>query len=116
MPSHKSRKGREPLMVRVWAELGAGRITEGFIADKTHFIHGIEQGGHITINPVHQTVDTLVHEILHRLYPQWSENYVRRTTTYLRRGMSDQETMAFFEEYGRRKRRRKRPLDLKDSA
>ena len=98
-------------MLRVWVELGSGRITEGFLSDRKHFTDGITYGnGHITINPAHQTCDTVIHEILHRLHPQWSERYVRRTTTYLRRRMTDAETMAFYDEYQRRVKKRKRRL------
>lgn len=101
---------RDPLMVRVWAELGAGRITEGFLKDKGQFTDGVEMGGHITINPVHQTVDTVIHELLHRLQPAWKESYVRRTTTYLRRRMTDEETLAFYQEYQARSKKRKRAM------
>ena len=103
-----SRKHRDPLMVRVWAELGAGRIVEGFISDAGAFVDGLTSGnGHITVNPVHQTCDTVIHEILHRLNPSWSENYVRNRTTYLRRRMTDAETQAFYDEYQKRKRSRR---------
>lgn len=107
------RNPRPPLMVRVWTELGAGRISEAYIKDGKHFTDGFANGtGHITVNPVHQTVDTLIHEILHRLHPEWSENYVRRTTTFIRRRMTDEETLAFYQEYEKRKRKRKRTLDV----
>lgn len=111
-----SRKDKRPsLMVRVWSELGAGRIVEGFIHDAKMFVDGETSGsGHITVNPVHQTCDTVIHEILHRLYPNWSERYVRRTTTWLRRRMTDEETQTFFEEYNKRvkkKRRRAKPTE-----
>jgi hypothetical protein len=115
------RNDRPPLMVRVWAELGSGRITEAYIkdADKKNqlFTDGyIDEGSkHITINPVHPTVDTIIHEILHRLHPTWKESYVCRTTTYLRRRMSDEETQAFYQEYQKRKRRRRRPLDVTEA-
>lgn len=103
---------RPPLMVRVWAELGAGKITEAFIRDGSNFTDGYCVGGHVTVNPVHQTVDTVLHELLHRLHPEWPENYVRRTTTYLRRRMSDEETVAFYDEFQRRARKRKRAVEL----
>jgi hypothetical protein len=44
---------------------------------------------------------------LHRLEPQWSENYVRRTTTWLMRRMSDEQIQALYEEYGKRVKKRK---------
>lgn len=108
------RTARDFAMIgRVWAELGAGRITEAFIKDGACVTDGYFSGtGHITINPAHQTVDTLIHEILHRLYPQWPEPYVRRTTTYLRRRMSDEEVQAMYDEFNKRKRTRKRPMTI----
>ncbi len=96
------------LIGRVWAELGAGRITEAFIRDGANFTDGFFNGnGHITINPAHQTVDTVIHECLHRAFPAWSENYVRRTTTYLRKRMSDDEIQAMYHEYRKRAKKRK---------
>lgn len=105
---------RDPLMVRVWAELGAGRISEGFLKDLGQFTDGVTIGQHITINPIHQTCDTIIHELLHRMFPEWKESYVRRTTTYLRRRMTDAETVAFYHEYQRRSHKRKRPMDVTD--
>lgn len=106
-------KGRDPLLVRVFAELGAGRITEAFIHDTKAFVDGeTAPSGHITVNPVHQTVDTVIHELLHRIEPGWSERYVRNRTTYVRRRMSDAEIVTFYDEYNKRKRTRKaRPRD-----
>jgi hypothetical protein len=96
------------LMGRVWAELGSGRITEGFIESTPgHFIEGCEDGGHITVNPAPSVVDTAIHEILHRLHPDWDENYVRRTTGYIMRRMHDSEIQAFYEEFQRRARKRR---------
>lgn len=103
------------LLGRVWAELGAGRVTEAFIRDGRNLTDGYYNGsGHVTVNPAHQTVDTLIHELLHRLHPQWSEAYVRRTTTYLRRRMSDEEVQAMYAEFEKRKRKRKTPRTIED--
>ena len=103
------------LIGRVWAELGAGRITEAFIKDGLSLTDGYYDGnGRITVNPQHQTVDTVIHECLHRAFPHWSENYVRRTTSYLRRRMSDEEVQAMYGEYKRRARRRRTPKVIED--
>ncbi len=102
---------RPPLMVRVWAELGAGGITEdiGLCSDVPgERLHGVKCGRHIWINPLWGTVDTLVHELLHRLHPEWSENYVRRTTSYLMGRMTDAEALAFYDEYQKRAKKPKR--------
>ena len=104
------------LIGRVWAEVGAGRITEAYIVDaETMGTDGYYNGsGRITINPAHQVVDTVIHECLHRAFPHWTERYVRRTTTQLRNKMNDHEIRAMYEEDQRRKRKRKRPLQLGD--
>ena len=103
------------LIGRVWAELGAGRITEAFIRDGRNFTDGYYDGhGRITINPAHQTVDSVIHECLHRAFPSWSESYVRRTTTYVRKRMSDEEIQAMYAEYQKRARKRKSPRVIED--
>lgn len=112
----KGRTARDfALIGRVFAELGAGNITEAFIRDGLSFTDGYFNGnGHITINPAHQTVDTVIHECLHRAFPSWSERYVRRTTTYLRKRMSDDEIQAMYSEFQKRSRKRKRPKVIVD--
>lgn len=103
------------LLGRIWAEIGAGKLTEAFIIDGRSMTDGVVTGnGHITVNPVHQTVDTVIHECLHRAFPAWSETYVRRTTSYLRRRMSDEEIQAMYAEFQKRSRKRKRPVRLEE--
>ncbi len=51
------------LLGRVWAELGAGRITEGFLpSDRHHFVEGYTDGQHITVNPAPSVVDSVIHD------------------------------------------------------
>ena len=100
---------RPALLVRVLTEIGKGRISEGFIHDNDAFTHGETDGRHIKVNPAISVVDTLLHEALHRLEPGWHENYVRRTTTFLLRRMSDEQIQALYDTYQQiAKRRRKR--------
>lgn len=103
----KKRPERTPLILRVCAELGAGRIDEGFIAAKHHIVHGLCESGQITVNPVHFTLDTVVHECLHRLHPEWSENYVRNRTSFVTNQLSDAEKQTIYGEYQARVTRRK---------
>jgi hypothetical protein len=103
------RQYRPGLLVRVLTEIGRGRISETFIKDKHHFVHGETNGTHIKINPAIALCDTLIHETLHVIEPAWSETYVRRTTTWLLRRMSDEQLETLYQEYGKiAKRRRKR--------
>jgi hypothetical protein len=101
-----------PLIARVWAELHEGRISEAYIQTPGYLVDGVtkDSSGHITINPAHAIVDTLIHELLHRLHPEWSENYVRRTVSLLRNQMTDTQVQAFYRAYRRIARRRKTPL------
>jgi uncharacterized protein (DUF2344 family) len=97
------------LMGQVWAELGSGRVNEAYIASgKGYYVEGVVDGQDITINPAPSVVDTAIHECLHRMRPDWSELYVRRTTSYLMRRMSDEEIQAFYGEFQKRARKRRR--------
>jgi hypothetical protein len=96
---------RPRLLNRVWSELGAGRIREGYVSDPHQFIDGYIEGQDIWINPAPAVVQTLIHEILHRLYPNWTERYVAGQTTRLMRRMSDQEVQDLYEEYQKRVKR-----------
>lgn len=79
---------RDPLLLEVAAAIGAGGISIGPIYDKGQFVHGQIEGSKIVINPTIETVDTLLHECLHRLRPQWSERAVRSRTTRIMRSLS----------------------------
>jgi hypothetical protein len=96
------------LFEQVLSALAEGRISETYIQAPDRLIEGMTlDSGHITINPVHAIVDTVIHELLHRLHPEWSEGYVRRTTTLLRNQMTDTDVQAFYRAYRRVVRPRK---------
>jgi hypothetical protein len=101
-----------PLLLRVIAELGRGRVFEGYVQDRKDFVDGVCDGQEITINPLHQTIDTVLHECLHRAYPDWSETYVRNRTTFLRRRMTDEEAQEVYRIYQSLVKKRKRTKDL----
>lgn len=96
-----------PLLLRVMAEIGAGRITEAYIHDPGLMTEGVTEGKWITVNPAHAIVDVILHEALHRAFPRWSERTVRQKTSYLCRRLSDAEVQTIYQEYQRRKRTRK---------
>jgi hypothetical protein len=105
--SPKRPKGNA-LIVEVLTDFGSGRIREGFIKDGNWFVHGETCGQRITISPAISVVDTVIHECLHRIRPNWSESYVRRTTTWLLRRLSDEQIEQMYEEYNKRVKRRVR--------
>lgn len=92
---------------RIFSELGKGNISEGWIPSEGELkIHGFCAGGkgsdrNITINPVHVMVDTLVHELLHRIHPDWTEKQVRVATAYMCRRFSDRTMQALYRKFKR---------------
>jgi hypothetical protein len=104
------RRGRDPLLIAVLAELGAGRISEDFITSQTPgaVIHGLIEGQHISINPMHSVVDTVLHECLHRARPEMSELAVRRRTAKFMRCLTDVEIQSIYDIYQRASKKVKR--------
>ena len=95
------------LWMRLCVELGAAPITEAYIqATDTDFIEGFceTRTGSITIAPHTNVVNTLIHELLHRMYPTRSEKSIRRSTTLLMQTLTDQEIKWFYDEYQVRKK------------
>ena len=97
--SNSTRRDRPALLVRVLLEIGKGRIEERWIADKDSFVHGECDGKTVTVNAAVDVVDTLLHEALHRLEPEWGEAYIRNRTTYLMRRMTDEQLQTLHAEY-----------------
>ena len=91
------------LWLRLCVELGAAPSTEAYLSSDYEYVAGMCEAGSITIAPHNHTVDTLIHELLHRLYPKRSERSIRRTTSMLRKTLTDEEVQWFYDEYQRRK-------------
>jgi len=112
------KKGRgennKKLWLRLRSELKTAEITEAYVSANDVYVDGLcHADGSVVINPQHQTVDTVIHELLHRIYPERSERSIRRTTTILRKTLTDKEVQEFYEEYRRRRKKGKpRSADL----
>jgi len=107
-------ESNKKLWLRLRSELKAAEITEAYVSANDVYVDGLcHADGSVVINPQHQTVDTVIHELLHRIYPERSERSVRRTTTILRKTLTDKEVQEFYEEYRRRRKKGKpRSADL----
>ena len=93
-------KTRDPLLLEVAAAIGAGNLRIAHIpSTRREYIHGLcdQHTGHVTINPATGTVDTAIHEMLHRLRPHWTERGVRRRTRQLMKRLSDAEVEKLYE-------------------
>lgn len=95
------KRGRDPLLIAVLAELGSGRISEDFVRSERPGwkIDGLTDGGHIIVNPIYEVVDTVLHECTHRARPDLSELAVRRRTAKFMRCLTDVEVQAIYDQY-----------------
>lgn len=106
--------GRDPLLLQIAAAIGAGRISIRAIHEDGDRCHGVTlDDGEIAISPIPSTVDTAVHECLHRLFPRWSERTVLAKTTYLLKRMTDAEMEMLYVILQASAKVKKRPLRLR---
>ena len=90
------------LQEQVWAELREGKhIVEAFIAgDETkELIYGLMTENKVYVNPALPTVEILIHELLHRLYPRWGETRVQNETRRIIRLMDNAEIQKWHRAY-----------------
>jgi hypothetical protein len=90
------------LLLKLMARLGEVTMKEAYIPKEGQSnIYGYTwfDPPRITINPLPNLVDTVVHELLHSCYPSYSEATVRRLTRRLMHEMTDDEIKAFWDAY-----------------
>jgi hypothetical protein len=107
---------RDRLIDELTHELDRGFIYEAtLIADDGAHIEGLcnHENQHITINPKVSIVATLLHELIHRRYPSWSERRVRREEKRAMRQLSQQDVETWHRRYKRAVRKR-RPVDASE--
>lgn len=102
-----------PELADLWDELQRGRIYEAAIWSRTHVIDGVQDGETIYIDPRPAVIEILIHELLHRRKPRWSERRVDREAKRLIHRMTAPEMRAWWQRYNQIKRRR-RPITLED--
>jgi hypothetical protein len=95
----------------VTEELSKGRIYEATLVDPTHHLEGLCDPAtqSITINPKVSIVDSLIHELLHRRYPTWSERRVLQETRHLMGFLSSHDIEVWYRRY-RRAVKKRRPV------
>lgn len=101
----KTKKGQSPLLLRVMARFGEVEFVEGWLdrgQSGRHTLGLWQSDGTVTINPIPEMVDTIIHEIIHDLFPDYSERAVCSLTGKLRRQLSDEQMQTLYEEYKRR--------------
>lgn len=100
----------DEMIAEITQELSKGQIFEAPVvgAAKSHY-EGLcnWETGAITVNPSVSVVDTLIHELIHRRYPRWSEIRVRRETWRIMRQLSPEDVSAWYKKYKRLARKRR---------
>lgn len=93
----------------VTEEFAKGGIFEAEIIDPERHVEGLcdYDTAQITINPKVSVVDTLIHELLHRRYPKWTERRVRQETRLLMGILSHADVASLYQRYKRAVRKRR---------
>ena len=91
-------------------ELQKGRIVEARIRAFGEHVDGLHEPGSdfIYIDPRTAVVSTLLHELIHRRWPSWSETRVCQEERRLILNMTPDEVAAWYRRYQKAKRTRKR--------
>lgn len=90
-------------------ELTKGQIYEATLVDPTHHLEGLCDGDVITVDPQVSIVSTLLHELIHRRYPAWSEARVRRAERQALSQLSQHDLRVWYRRY-RRAVKKRRPV------
>lgn len=89
-------------LTEIFTELGSGKLVASFIHDPGYATEGMVTDGYIVVNGYHALCNIIIHECLHRAHPDWSETYVRRTTTWLQNRLSDDDVIAVVQSFQKR--------------
>ena len=106
------------LIADLAAEFTKGRIYEATLVtdDGAHLMGMCDTGANtITIDPKVLIVSTLLHELIHRKHPAWSEARVRRAEKRALKLLSQQDVQTWYRRY-RKAVRKRRPVDALEYA
>jgi hypothetical protein len=105
------------LLAAIAEEFQKGQIFEAPIVGSKEHIEGLcnFESGDVTVNPAPSVVDTLIHELLHRSYPRWSEDRIRRETWRVMKQLSPADVQVWYRKYKRRAKRKRGPVRLRHS-
>lgn len=95
----------------LWDELQRGYVYECNLRNNTHHLDWLANGINIYINPRPAIVETLIHELLHRMKPRWGEKRTTREARRLLTTMDEDGLRKWWQAY-RRIRRIRRPLEV----
>ncbi len=97
-----------PLLLKIMSRLGEVTLVEKWLPrDKKHDVYGLweemtDGTTTITINPIPSVVNTIIHEMLHSMYPDYSEQAIRSLTGKLCKQLSEEQEQTIYNEYKRK--------------
>lgn len=95
----------EDLVAELSEEFGKGKIFEARLNSlrKREHLYGIVDPDRreIVIDPRRAIVETLIHELLHRRFPKWSERKVRQAEKRIMAEMALEDMWAWYRRYRR---------------
>ena len=96
-------------------EFARGKVYEGTLRSKGLLVYGLCDYGTqaVTVDPVPHVTEVLLHELLHRRYPSWSERRVDREAHRIVSNMTRPQMQAWYARYQRVKKKR-RPINADD--
>jgi len=92
------------------AELDATpHVGEADLIHPYEIVDGFMDGTRVYVNPKPAVVETLLHELIHRRYPRWSERRVDREAKGLVLRMTTRQINAWYRRFQTRAKRHKTP-------
>jgi len=92
------------------AEFRKGGITLGHLVAEGEHLDGICEGKRVVVDPAPATVDTLIHEVLHRRFPRWGERRVSKTAERIVRQMDHATVRKWYRRLMKTAKKAKRPI------
>jgi hypothetical protein len=102
---------QDDILADLWEEFGRGKIIEAAVHAPDEHVDGLTKfPDYIYINPAPAIVETLLHELIHRRWPSWSERRVDRQAGQLLACMNNNDVAKWYRAYQKHKRARKRAV------
>jgi|SRR5579859_1017338 len=102
-----TRKRGWSLGQKLWKEFMEGRVYECIITHPSRYVYGAQIGKDVFVDPRTSVLTVLLHELLHRLQPNWSEARVHRESKHALACMSEEEKTDWWLAYEMLKRNHK---------
>lgn len=104
------------LLEVVTIEMEKGLIYERPIVGSKSHVEGLcnWESGEISVNPAPSVCDTVIHEVLHRRFPKWSEERVKEETWRVMSSMTPEDVQAMYREYKRIVKRQRKAVSLRN--